>query len=242
MTDRIQAEIAHWKQLAGQAERVWGWEGSIGRRRALRRAGLLVEAAGLRPGVRALELGCGTGVFTALARTSGADITAIDLCRDLLDMARSKSPGATARLIVGNIEAMPFQEGAFDAIYGSSVLHHLDVRVALVEILRVLKPGGRLACVEPNLLNPQVLLIKKIRALGSRAGELPHETAFVRWKVAHELERAGFRQVSVRPVDFLHPAVPGRWAHLVERAGRALEDMPVVREIAGSLLITAVKA
>lgn len=242
MTDRIQAEISHWKQVAGHAERVWGWEGSVGRRRALRRAGLLVEAAGLHPGVLALELGCGTGVFTALARTSGADITAIDLCQDLLDMARSKSPSAMARFIVGNIEAMPFHEGAFDAIYGSSVLHHLDVRVALLEILRVLKPGGRLACVEPNLLNPHVMLIKKIKAIGSRVGELPHETAFVRWKVAHELERAGFRQVSVRPVDFLHPAIPGQWAHRVERVGRALEDMPMMREIAGSLLIVGMKA
>ncbi len=242
MTDRIQAEIAHWKQLAGQAERVWGWEGAVGRRRALRRAGLLVEAARLRPGVRALELGCGTGVFTTLARTSGADITAIDLSRDLLDLARFKSPGATVRFIVGNIEAMPFREGVFDAIYGSSVLHHLDVRIALMEILKVLKPGGRLACVEPNFLNPHVMLIKKIGALGSRAGELPHETAFVRWRVAREMERAGFRQVSVRPVDFLHPATPERWAHLVERVGRVIEDLPVLREVAGSLLIAGVKA
>jgi SAM-dependent methyltransferase len=121
------------------------------------------------------------------------------------------------------------------------VLHHLDLTRALPEMLRVLKPGGAFVFTEPNMLNPQIMLQKNFPPLKRLMGDSPDETAFFRWGIARELSRAGFSAPAVRPFDFLHPWVPGALAKSAERLGSFLERIPLLREIAGSLLITASK-
>ena len=75
LTQRAKNEIIHGEMLAqGDTEAIWGWETPAGRLRAERRAGLIAAGAGLRPGVRALEIGCGTGMFTAMFAQTGAQI------------------------------------------------------------------------------------------------------------------------------------------------------------------------
>ena len=72
-------------------------------------------------------------------------------------------------------------------------------------------------------------------------GVSPDEMAFSRFRAARALRRAGFAEVDVRPFDFLHPATPASWVAVMARAGRLVERVPLVREIAGSLLIRALK-
>jgi hypothetical protein len=55
------------------------------------------------------------------------------------------------------------------------------------------------------------------------------------------LERSGFRDVRITPFDLLHPSVPEKWIPFVERFGYAIENTPLLREIAGSLYIRATK-
>lgn len=57
-------EIEHGEKIAGQAEAIWNWASPAGKLRAKRRARLIAEAAELSTGMRVLELGCGTGLFT----------------------------------------------------------------------------------------------------------------------------------------------------------------------------------
>ena len=64
-TARWEAERLQGETIVRGEEAVWGWSSPAGQLRAARRAKFLVEAAGLGPGVRCLELGCGTGEFTA---------------------------------------------------------------------------------------------------------------------------------------------------------------------------------
>ena len=71
----------------------------------------------------------------------------------------------------------------FDAVVGSSVLHHLDVAQALRECFRVLKPEGVICFTEPNMLNPQIALQKNISFLKKRLGDSPDETTFFRWQI-----------------------------------------------------------
>jgi SAM-dependent methyltransferase len=235
---RLQREIEHHRKIASRAEEIWNWDSPAGRRRADRRGQLFVEHGGLGPGVLALELGCGTGVFLEKTAPSGATIHGLDLSEDLLAKARDRMAGvANVQLDRGNAEAMPYPDRHFDAVYGSSVLHHLDVGAALREVFRVLKPGGRIVFAEPNLLNPQVIIMFKYGPAKERFGVSKDEMAFTRFRAGRLLAAAGFSSVDVVPFDFLHPSTPPPWLDRVSSLGRTLERLPLVREIAGSLLV-----
>jgi SAM-dependent methyltransferase len=237
--ERLEREREHDRRIADRAEDVWNWGSPAGRRRAETRARQLIEDAALGPGQLALEIGCGTGIFLEKVARSGARIHGMDLSPDLLARAMARGIPET-RVLLGDAHRMPYADATFDAVYGSSILHHLDLEAALRECLRVLKPGGRLALAEPNLWNPQIAFMYLI---GPRVpfGLSPDEMAFTRSRIRRLLERLGYVQVAVRPVDFLHPAVPARLVAAVERLSRGLERLPLVREIAGSLLIRAQK-
>ncbi|UYN89666.1 MAG: class I SAM-dependent methyltransferase [Anaerolineales bacterium] len=238
-TSRSLHEIEHGKYLASQgAEATWGWGTEAGKQRALKRARKILDAAGLRPGVHALELGCGTGMFTQLFASSGARITANDISPDLIELAKAKNPDVD--FICARFEDLP-ETVQYDAILGSSVLHHLEVEHSLAKSHRLLKPGGYLAFAEPNMLNPQVFaertFLRKALAYVS-----PDETAFVRWPLAGLLRQHGFIHISITPFDWLHPAIPAPLIGVTETLGRVLETLPLIREFSGSLLISAQKA
>jgi ubiquinone/menaquinone biosynthesis C-methylase UbiE len=107
----------------------------------------LAEAAGLAPGQSALDVACGTGVLAReAARRVGprGRVTGLDRNDGMLAVARRVAPGITWR--AGRAEALPFADGAFDAV-GSQfgLMFFDDRRAALAEMWRVLRPGGRLA-------------------------------------------------------------------------------------------------
>lgn len=209
MNDRAAREVAHGRTLArGVPEEIWGWGTPAGQRRARRRAELIAAEAGLAPGVRALEIGCGTGMFTELFARSGAQLVAVDLSPDLIARARTRGldPGQVVFLEQRFEECRG--EGAFDAVIGSSVLHHLDVEAALCRTYEILKPGGRLAFAEPNMLNPQVWAERAFRFLPVFSYVSPDETAFVRFRLRGRLRQAGFEEITITPFDWLHPATP----------------------------------
>jgi 2-polyprenyl-3-methyl-5-hydroxy-6-metoxy-1,4-benzoquinol methylase len=236
---RAAREANHSRQLAGwDPEATWGWGSPAGQIRARRRAGLLVQSAGLEPGVRALEIGCGTGRFTVEFARTGALLVAIELSGELLATAQARPELQGVELLQGAFETTPLP-GPFDAVLGSSVLHHLPTAVALRRIYDLLRPGGVLCFAEPNMLNPQVYLERHLRSWFPYVS--PDETAFSRWSLRRALMMAGFTAVSISPFDWLHPATPASLISMVGRAGRVLERVPAVREFAGSLLIRGVR-
>ena len=240
--ERLAREIAFHEGIAAKAEDVWNWSSPAGRRRAEHRAELLIRATGLGPAKHALELGCGTGVFLERAASTGARIDAIDLSQHLLRRARERMAGSPrVQLVCGNAEAMPYADGTFDAVYGSSVLHHLDLDRALREVCRVLRPGGWAAFAEPNLLNPQVAFMFNFMATKPWFGVSPDEKAFTRFRAMQALRQAGYVESSIRPFDFLHPATPAAIVAGVARASSFLERLPLVREFAGSFLLAGRK-
>jgi SAM-dependent methyltransferase len=235
--ERLAREIEHDRKIAGRAEEIWNWDSPAGRRRADRRAAFFVQHAGLAPGKRALELGCGTGVFLERVARSGATIQAVDLSTDLLAKARLRLASvAGVHLFRGNAERLPFRDATFDAVYGSSILHHLNLEPALREVLRLLRPGGRIVFTEPNICNPQIAYTFLIGSR-ERFGLSPDEMAFSRFHARAVLAKLGFADVSVRTFDFLHPSLPPPLIDSMACLTHVIEAIPGVREIAGSLLI-----
>jgi SAM-dependent methyltransferase len=188
-----------------------------------------------------LELGCGTGYFTRELARSGADITAIDVSPELLEIAGANCSAPNVRYEIQNASALSYPGGMFDAVVGSSVLHHLEIEEALREIYRVLKPTGTIYFTEPNMLNPQIAIQKNVPWVKRKFGDSPDETAFFRWPLRRLLEITGFRDVRIDPFDFLHPKTPIAVIDRLNAFGRFLENMPVISEFAGSLYIRAVK-
>ena len=92
------------------------------------------------------------------------------------------------------------------------------------------------------MLNPQIALQKNIPLLKKWAMDSPDETAFFRTRILKTLARHGFTRATAVPFDFLHPAIPGPLLKWVDRPLLLLERVPLVREIAGSLIIGAVKS
>lgn len=237
---RAEREIRHGEWLADHdTETIWGWGTPAGKLRAKRRADFIARGAGLEPGKRVLEIGCGTGNFTELFAETGASIVGVDISPNLLERARARGlPSDRVVFIAKRFEDCDI-DGPFDAVIGSSILHHLDVGAALPLIWRLLKPGGWLSFAEPNFLNPQVFLERKLRFLPIFQYTSPDETAFVRWSLARQLRTAGFEDIAITPFDWLHPHTPPRMIGGVVALGSLVERTPVLREFSGSLHVKA---
>jgi SAM-dependent methyltransferase len=240
MRDRLKNEIEHGRFLAEHgAGKIWNWEGPAGKLRWTRRVKML--SSHLESGMTVLELGCGTGYFTQELARSGADVIAIDVSPELLEIARSNCSAPNVRYQIENAYALSYPEAVFDSVVGSSVLHHLEIAAALCNIYRVLKPGGTIYFTEPNMLNPQIAIQKNIPWIKRKLGDSPDETAFFRWALRRLLEQMGYSDVRIDPFDFLHPKTPVPLIDRLDTIGRFLEKVPVVSEFAGSLYIRAVK-
>jgi SAM-dependent methyltransferase len=241
MSKRLENEIAHGKKLkAGGAESIWNWESPAGKARANRRANYFIDLAKVCAGDLVLEIGCGTGLFTRkFYEATHANITAIDISDDLLETARQLLP--EANFMIDDAMHLSQPDNTFKVVFGSSVLHHLEFEASLNEIYRVLQPGGRMIFAEPNMLNPQIFIQKNVPFIKSWLGDSPDETAIVRWQFVNLLKKHGFKNVNIFPYDFLHPIVPKPFIPSVNKMGLVIEKIPLLKEIAGSVVIYAEK-
>lgn len=106
-------------------------------------------------GLVALDLGAGTGDFTRELLANGASqVAAVDFSRDMLSAARQKlgldgTAPARATVVVGDALRLPFPDATFDrAVNGFLLRNVANLPLALAELHRVLRPGGRLVCLE----------------------------------------------------------------------------------------------
>lgn len=126
----------------------------------------LIQHIDLRPGWHVLDAGCGTGLVALLAAPrvgKAGKVVGIDGSEAMLAIARDKAArfGFTqCEFQTGDLEALRFEDSAFDAVLSQFALHHTDPDKSLRELYRVLKPGGALVIHEwmesPNVPN-QVL-------------------------------------------------------------------------------------
>lgn len=135
----------------------------------------LMRFAGIRAGNRVLEVGCGMGRYTLLLARRGVAVEGLDLTPCLLERLREHDGGRYGiPLHCADVsDHLPELEGRFDNVVGFFTLHHLhDLARCFGAMTRLVKPGGRVAFLEPNAYNPlyyvQVLLTPGMTWRGDR--------------------------------------------------------------------------
>jgi len=160
----------------------------------LRRRFLLEQ---VRPGSRALDLGCGQGEFTAVIAAAGASVVGVDVAEAALERARRRHPELELRLVP--VEGpLPFPDGAFDLVWSSEVIEHVaDTARWLSEVRRVLAPGGRLLLTTPSHGRLR-LLFGGVTRYSEPLGD--HLHLYTKASLRELLDEFGFGEVSVRAV------------------------------------------
>ena len=161
---------------------------------------LAIRMAFLRSGVRrgdqALDLGCGTGEFSAALAQAGASVIGVEVARAAVARARARHPGLEFRLIA-DAGPLPFADACFDLIWASEVIEHVaDTARWLSEVRRVLVPGGRLLATTPSHGRLRVL-IGGIERFSEPLGDHLHLYTLHSLRVL--LDEFGFSSVQVRP-------------------------------------------
>lgn len=112
----------------------------------------MIAAHSRLEGAQVLEAGCGLGMYASqIGRRFTPHIEAFDIELQRIAEARKETPHA----LVAAAESLPYAGGTFDTVISNEVLEHvLDDRAAVREMLRVLKPGGRLVIFVPNRWYP----------------------------------------------------------------------------------------
>jgi len=158
--------------VIGAAE---AYDGQVGRYGAQLGSGL-AEVAGVRPGQRALDVGCGPGPLTVVLvdRLGASNVAAIDPSEAFVEACRARVPGADVRVGVG--ERLPFAEDEFDAVLAQLVVQLMDDGIVGVrEMARVARPGAVVAaCVWDSSTMPLLRSFwdAALAVAPERAGEL----------------------------------------------------------------------
>jgi ubiquinone/menaquinone biosynthesis C-methylase UbiE len=168
----------------------------------------LIDFAGVERGMRALDVGCGTGALTAvLADQLGADrVTGVDPSRAFVDACRARVTGV--EVVLAAAERLPFGDATFDAVLSQLVVNFMRDPVRGVrEMARVTRPGGTVSSCVWDYAGEMTLL----RAFWDAAREVAPEAAatrdegtVMRWcregELAHLWHTAGLRDVRFGPL------------------------------------------
>jgi SAM-dependent methyltransferase len=191
------------------------------------------DRLGVAPGDRVLDMGCGAGRHAFELYRRGADVIAFDQDADELAAvsdtfaamrtAGEVPAGAEADVKQGDARQLPFADGEFDRVVAAEVLEHIpDDEAAIAELVRVLRPGGRLAVTVPRWLPERICW-----ALSDAYHQV--EGGHVRIYTGHELvekvERTGMAYDGKAHAHALH--APYWWIKCA--VGVENDDHPLVR-------------
>jgi ubiquinone/menaquinone biosynthesis C-methylase UbiE len=168
-------------------------------------AGALLEAGGVAPGTRVLDVACGTGIVARLAHPRvgpSGQVTGLDLSAQMLGVARRCDAGI--EWVEGDAQKLPFEPARFDAVLCQQGLQFFPDRAAAVgEMRRVLAPGGRVAVATWKALTEVPLFLALHRVAEQHLGPMDDPRHGLGDARALEalLNQAGFVQVRVETVE-----------------------------------------
>jgi ubiquinone/menaquinone biosynthesis C-methylase UbiE len=190
------------------------------------------------------EAGCGTGLLLREAATVARSAVGLDLSRGMLAPARDRG----LQVVQGSLTAVPLPDASFDLVYSMKVLAHVPpIKQALVELARLVRPGGHLLL---EFYNPYSFryLAKRLGGPGKIAAGTNESHVFTRYDTVAQarsylpadLEFLGVRGVRVlTPVSSVFKVPP--LGKLFARAEHLCCDLPGLRALGGFLVIVARK-
>jgi ubiquinone/menaquinone biosynthesis C-methylase UbiE len=178
---------------------------------------------------RLLDVGCGTGLYWPVLSQYAEQIIGVDYSESMINEARRlvRSKGiSNIEARVQNGEDLDFPPDSFDTILCMDVLHHIpDIKRAIDNFSRVLKPGGHLLAVEPNTFNPLIFFAHLIPAEERRAIKRNYAP------VLCNLFKIHFRNIQVTRINFIASAESEEQLKRVESIGRFISKIPILRNM-----------
>jgi SAM-dependent methyltransferase len=181
-----------------------------------------------------LDYGCGTGDWGLFMASEGARVTCLDLSSAAMMVVgrRAKAGGVADRVRTCARDASDlscFGDGEFDLVYASAAVHHtLKYPNAFAELIRVIRPGGKLILAETYGNNPLLNLARRLRAKAANEPEDAGEEIILSDREIALLRRE-FREVQVRPMNLLA---------MGKRFFRGRFTSPMVRTVVGAMEAT----
>lgn len=180
--------------------------------------------AGDLAGLHVLEVGCGAGDFSIHLAKEGANVVGADFSSTAVELAAAKAIAqkSSAQFQVADAQRLPFADATFDMLVSCECLEHVPVpRVALAEMFRVLKPGGRLVLTTENYSNGMLIYWlmawMQRKPFNSGAGVQPIEHFFLFWQVIAMMKRVGFTLRRMTGAHYVFFAIPGTHPHTFVR-------------------------
>ena len=211
--------------------------------RMKRRAQLMLSEMDLSKSGDVLEIGCGTGEISSfLAEGSRYRVLGTDICAPFIaDAANKYKRDNLSFEVVDFNDPSQVRERKFDYVVGNGILHHLypNLPQALRTIRELLKPGGKMIFMEPNIYNPYCAVIFNLTR--KLANLEPDEMAFSRRYISKKLRVAGYSDFTVRYRDFLVPGIPSSFIRPSIIIGDYLEKLPPFNRLSQSLFIVGTR-
>jgi SAM-dependent methyltransferase len=186
-------------ELSGWNANIGGYDSAFGAV-ARRTVGPMLDAAHVTRGMQVLDICCGPGMLAAGALKRGAEAVGLDFSAEAVELARRLV--SNGRFQQGDAEALPFPAASFDAVLcGYGVMHLPEPAAALREMLRVLRPDGRVALSVWDAAGVGFALVyEAVRARGSIEVALPHGPDFFQFgspaRMQAALAEAGFAEAA----------------------------------------------
>jgi SAM-dependent methyltransferase len=196
-----------------------------------RQVGEMIRFAELRPGQRVLDVGCGMGRYTLPLAVAGIAVEGLDVSPVLLERLREYAGGEyDIPLHACDIWRPPAELLCrFDVVVGFFTLHHLhDLELSFRSMARLVKPGGRIAFLEPNALNP-AYYVQIVATPGMTWQGDGGMVRMRRSRVHGAMTRAGLVDLRLERFGFFPPMITNRrWGAALERV---FERIPLWRPL-----------
>jgi SAM-dependent methyltransferase len=182
-------------------------------------ADLVARAAGLGPGDRVLDAGCGFADHEAvwLARHAPRSLVALNISPEQLALAAARTRDPRVRFVEGDAARLPLRSGSVDVVLSVEAAFHFRSREAFFrEAARVLRPGGRLTLADLASVDRRLALRDRIAGrIGRSFWQIPSANLYPARVYGEKLVAAGFADVTVRSI--WHDVYPPFAAHARDR-------------------------